>query len=235
MPKKYSKVSIVIPIYNEEHTVYEIIKRVLKSDTLGLSKEVIIVDDGSVDGTRKQLKKIKDKRFKNYFHRKNKGKGAALRTGFKYVTGDIVLIQDADLEYHPEEYPKLLRPFLNSRTKVVYGSRELSGKNIHSSVLFHMGGRMVTTFANLLYGSNLTDEATGYKLFDTQLLQELPLKCQGFEFCPEVTALILKRKIKIKEIPIKYTARHTNEGKKIRAKDGVKAIWTLFRIRIGLI
>jgi len=232
--KKPKTLSIVIPVYNERATIEKIVDRVLKANTLGLKKKVIIVDDGSTDGTKKILSKMNNKRTKTYFLKKNQGKGAALRHGFKKSTGDIILIQDADLEYHPEEYVTLLKPFLNGRASVVYGSRELSGKNKHSHALFHFGGRMVTKFTNILYKSNLTDEPTGYKVFRKEVLLDIPLKCKGFEFCPEVTGHVLKRKIEIVEVPIKYSARHLEDGKKIRAKDGLEAFWTLLRVKLGL-
>lgn len=227
----YRKVSILIPVYNEEETIQEIITSVINSDTLGLKKEIIVVDDGSSDKTRKILSKLKHKNLSVFKHKINKGKGAAIRTGIKNTTGDIILIQDADLEYHPKDYPKILKPFLKNKAKVVYGSRELSGKNVHSSAIFHAGGRLVTYITNLFFGSNLTDEATGYKVFDGNLLKEIPLKCNGFEFCPEVTGHVLKKGVKIFEVPIKYSARHRGEGKKIKAKDGVEAILTLLRVR----
>lgn len=230
---RVNSISIVIPVFNERNTIVEIIKRVKKSNTLGLKKEIIIVDDGSNDGTSDTLKRLVDKNIKTIYLRKNRGKGFALRSGFKQVTGDIVLVQDSDLEYHPKDYPKLIRPFINDGAMAVYGSRELSGKNKHSSVLFHAGGRFVTLITNMLYGANLTDEATGYKAFDKKLLNRLPLKCERFEFCPEVTGHILKRGIAIREVPISYYRRHHNEGKKIKAKDGIEAIWTLLKVRFS--
>jgi len=232
---KYKKLSIIIPTYNEETTILEIIKRVLKSNTLGLTKEIIIVDDKSTDNTKKILKNIKKRNIKILFHKSNQGKGSAIKTAIKHSTGDIILIQDADLEYNPEEYTKLLRPILNRKTYVVYGSRELSGKNTHSSELFHLGGQLVTKFTNILYKSSLTDEATGYKVFDSKTLKDIPLRCRGFEFCPEVTAKILKRNIEITEIPITYTPRHISEGKKIRPHHGLEALWTLLQVKLGLL
>lgn len=227
------KISIVIPVYNERRTVSEILKRVTKSDTLGLKKEIIIVDDGSTDGTSDILDRIVNKNIIKIFFEKNKGKGYALRKGFEEVTGDIVLIQDSDLEYHPKDYPKLIRPFIDGEARVVYGSRELSGKNKHSSILFHAGGKLITLITNMLYGSSLTDEATGYKIFETKLLKKLPLTCQRFEFCPEVTGHLLKNGIEIKEVPISYFRRYHNEGKKIKAIDGIEAIWTLIKVKFG--
>jgi len=226
------KVSIVIPVYNEIKTINKIVERVLKADTLGLRKEIIIVNDASTDGTKKVLDDIKKRNIKVFHHKKNKGKGAALRTGFPKATGDIILVQDADLEYHPKDFPKLISPLLGNKSKAVYGSRELSGKNKHSSIFFHAGGWLITLTTNLLYNSSLTDEATGYKAFKANFLKSLPLKCKRFEFCPEVTALTLKRGEKIIEVPISYYARHRHEGKKIRATDGIKAIYTLVKIKL---
>ncbi|KKQ95047.1 MAG: Glycosyltransferase, group 2 family [Candidatus Woesebacteria bacterium GW2011_GWA1_39_11b] len=153
-------ISIVIPVFNERKTIVEIFIRVKKSNTLGLNKEIIIVDDGSTDGTTNILKQVGGKNAKIIYLKKNRGKGFALRTGFKRATGDIILVQDSDLEYHPKDYPKLIRPFIDDGETVVYGSRELLGKNKHSSIFFHAGGRLVTLVTNILYGSATTGEAT---------------------------------------------------------------------------
>lgn len=206
----------------------------MKSNVLGLRKEIVVVNDGSTDDTFKILSKIKSPQLKIITLKKNKGKGYALRIGFKYSTGDIIIVQDADLEYSPKEFPKLLKPILSGKSNVVYGSREMSGKNIHSSVVFHAGGRLVTFVTNVLYKSNLTDEATGYKVFNAKLLKKIKLKCVRFEFCPEITARILKFNEKIVEVPIKYNARHRHEGKKIKARDGIEAILTLIRIKFNI-
>lgn len=228
---KAKKISIIIPVYNEEKTIKEIVTRVLNSNTLALQKEIIVVDDGSNDRTKYILNNLKKKNIRILFHKRNRGKGAALRTGFRHATGEVILVQDADLEYSPKEYPKLLKPILTGAAKVVYGSRELSGKNVHSSIFFHAGGKLVTFVANILYGGGLTDEATGYKVFAAKFLKSLPLKCERFEFCPEVTALTLKKREKIIEVPISYSARHKEDGKKIKTMDGIEAIWTLLKIR----
>jgi glycosyltransferase involved in cell wall biosynthesis len=221
-----------MPVFNEIGTIEAIIERVKQANSLDLEKEIIIIDDGSTDGTTRLLRKIKNNNIKTVFHQKNRGKGAAVRTGIGVATGDILLSQDADMEYHPEEYPTLLEPFLKDETMVVYGSRELSGKNKHSSPLFYAGGKTVTFVTNLLFRSKLTDVPTCYKVFRRDILSDIPLRCERFEFCPEVTAHLLKRKIKILEVPINYTSRKKAEGKKIKARDGIEAILTLIRCRI---
>lgn len=230
--KEPKKLSIIIPVYNEQATIIQIINRVRQANILGLQREIVVVDDGSTDQTPALLKNIKTTINKIVCHSKNKGKGWAIRSGLKSITGDIVLIQDADLEYHPKEYAKLIRPILKKNAPVVYGSRELSGKNHHSYLAFHMGGRMVTALTNLLYGSNLTDVPTGYKVFRSEIIKKLPLRCCKFEFCPEVTVLLLKNGVPILEVPIKYQPRTKQQGKKIRPSDGLEAFWTIFRHRI---
>jgi glycosyltransferase involved in cell wall biosynthesis len=163
---------------------------------------------------------------------KNYGKAHAIRLGLPKATGDIVLIQDADLEYDPEDYPALLKPFLEDQAQVVYGSRILKSGNGKSNELFYWGGRLISLAANIIWGSKVTDEATGYKLFKKGLLEKLDLQSVGFEFCPEVTAKVLKRKLKIYEVPISYYPRSKKEGKKINAvKDGLIAVWTLLKYR----
>lgn len=221
------KLSIIIPVYNEENAVKQIINKV-KETSLSIDKEIIVVDDGSTDKTAESLRKIGGVVLLK--HNKNKGKGAAIITGLSNVTGDIVLIQDADLEYDPKDYNALIEPFLRNNAEVVYGSRTL-GKNEKGHWSFHLGGWGLTVFANLLYGLNITDEATCYKVFKTDLLRSLNLESKGFEFCPEVTAKIGKRKIKIYEVPISYYPRSKKEGKKIKWKDGFIALWVLFKNR----
>ena len=234
------KLSIIIPVYNEEETVSELIKRVKKAN-LDIKKELIVIDDGSKDNTLRILKKIKG--IKLIKHEKNKGKGAAIRTGIKHSTGDIIVIQDADLEYDPEEYNKLIKPILKGETKVVYGSRFLSAFQKKRNVDFlrgvkegqyllgYIAGRFLTTITNVLYRTKITDEATCYKVFDANVLKKIPLKCNRFEFCPEVTAKVAKRNYKIKEIPISYKPRKFEDGKKINWKDGIHAVWTLLKYR----
>lgn len=231
--EQYKTISIVIPVFNEQKTTQKIVDRVLLADTLGLTKELIIVDDGSTDGTRTILAKIRKRGIKKLLLDKNYGKGYALRQGIAIATGDIVLVQDADLEYNPDDYPVLLSPFLAQGAKVVFGSRELN-INKHSYPLFFIGGKIVTITTKLLFGGRLTDVPTGYKAFDRQLLKKIPLKCKRFEFCPEVAAEILKRGIRITEVPIRYKPRRIEDGKKIKWQDGIEAIITLLRVRVGL-
>lgn len=225
------KLSVIIPVYNELSTVKEIIKNVRQ---VLIQKEIIVVDDGSTDGTREILKSLNIENITVIYHDHNMGKGQAIRTALPFVTGDIVIIQDADLEYNPEEYPKLIEPIEKGEAKVVYGSRTL-GKRFHivsfQNFIFYLGGKTLSMFTNFLCRSNITDEPTCYKAFKTDVLKSLNLRCKGFEFCPEVTAKILKQGIKIHEVPISCIPRTIKEGKKIRLKDWFIAAWTLIRYR----
>lgn len=224
--------SIIIPAYNEISTIKEMLSQIEQVDIGPVKKEIIIVDDGSTDGTRDFLDK-QIKKYKVVFHKKNMGKGFAVRTGIKNATGDIIIIQDADLEYDPNDYKKLITPILQGKSKVVYGSRRLHKKNKqYSGFSFFVGGVGLTIIANILYPNlKITDEPTCYKVFRSDVIKSIPLECKRFEFCPEVTAKVAKRHIKIKEIPIKYFPRHSDEGKKIKWKDGVEAVWTLLKYR----
>jgi dolichol-phosphate mannosyltransferase len=226
------KLSVIVPIYNEEKTLAELIKRVQAVD---LNKELILVDDGSTDGTRailQSLEKYQSANMTIVYHARNQGKGAALATGLRYVTGDLVIVQDADMEYDPQDYLPLTAQFADKKVAVVYGSRTLK-KNPRSNFNFYWGGRLLSWITNLLYGSHITDESTCYKVFRADLLKEMGIESEGFEFCPEITAKVLRRGIRIYEIPISYNPRLWNEGKKIKWQDGLIAIWTLLKYRFS--
>ena len=229
------KLSIIIPVYNEADTVAPLIERVVAVELANVDREIIVVDDGSTDQTAAVLGQIGAKwpaQMTVVRHEHNRGKGSAIRTALRHVTGDIVITQDADLEYDPEEYPQLLAAFHDPAVQVVYGSRNLR-ENPRSSWTFYWGGRLVSWVTNLLYGSQLTDEATGYKLMHAELLRSLDLQSDGFDFCPEVTSKLLRRGIRIHEVPISYEPRGLNEGKKIGWRDGLLAIWTLVKYRFA--
>jgi dolichol-phosphate mannosyltransferase len=228
------KLSVIIPVYNEAATVAQVVERVQAVKLGGVEKEVIVVNDGSTDGTDAVLAPLVARwpnPLKIVRHERNRGKGAAICTALEYVTGDVVITQDADLEYDPQEYPNLLAPFEDPAVQVVYGSRNLR-RNPRSSWSFYWGGRLVSWVANILYGSHITDEATGYKVLRTDLLRSLNLQSTGFEFCPEVTGKVLRRGIEIHEVPISYRPRSFDEGKKINWRDGLRAIWTLLKYRL---
>lgn len=226
------KLSIIIPTYNEEKTITEIMKRVLAAPLGdGVQREVVVVDDGSVDSTSELMKAFEGSLEVSYYRKENGGKGSAVRYGIEKCTGDIVIVQDADLEYDPNDFQKLIEPIIKGETRVVYGSRELSHSQ-HSSYLFYLGGQLVTVATNILFGTKLTDEPTCYKVFDAELLKSVKLESTGFEFCPEVTAKVLRKGEHIKEIPISYVPRDREHGKKIKAWDGVVAIWTLLKYRV---
>lgn len=226
------KLSVIIPIYNEEKTLAELVRRVQAVD---LDKELILVDDGSTDGSRAILQgweKNPPPGMIIVYHDHNQGKGAALATGLKHVTGDLVIVQDADLEYDPQDYLPLTAQFADKAVAVVYGSRNLK-KNPRSNFNFYWGGRLLSWIANWLYGSHITDEATCYKVFRADLLKEMGIESKGFEFCPEITAKVLRRGIRIREIPISYNPRLWDEGKKIKWQDGLIAIWILLKYRFS--
>lgn len=225
------KLSIIIPAYNEKDNLLKILDKV-KKVKISLEKEIIIVDDFSTDGTREIIRSIKDKKIKKIFHEKNLGKGAAVKNGIKNSTGDIVIIQDADLEYEPKDYPKLVELIVNKRAKVVYGSRVLGKDKIkYSHYSFMLGGKLVTFITNVLFFSNLTDEPTCYKVFSSDVIKNIKINGNRFEWEPEVTAKVLKQGIKIHEVPINYYPRTMEQGKKINWKDGIQAILTLFKYR----
>ncbi|MAG92098.1 glycosyl transferase [Candidatus Woesearchaeota archaeon] len=228
-----TKLSIIIPVYNEEKTLKEIIDRVKRVKLSNITKEIIVVDDFSKDDTRNILSKIKG--IKKVYHKKNMGKGAAIKTGLKNSTGDLVLIQDADLEYNPSDYPKLLKPIMQNKTKVVYGSRfEVIRKNLKYMYKLHYIGNLFLTFlTNLLYNTRITDMETGYKLLRKEVIDGITIKANGFDFEPEITAKLLKKGYKIIEVPIGFVGRHFDEGKKITWIDGIKAVYYLLKYRFS--
>jgi glycosyltransferase involved in cell wall biosynthesis len=218
-----------VPVYNERGTIETLLRRVL---AVPIDKEVVVVDDGSRDGTRELLAELATRLpIRVVLHERNRGKGAAIRTALAEAKGEIVIIQDADLEYDPEDYPRLIAPIVNGETNVVYGSRYLLHDNPLPLTHFKVAVLMLSAMANLLYGTRLTDEATCYKVFRTSLIRSLPLRCERFEFCPEVTARVAKRGERILEIPIRYYYRTRAQGKKIGWRDGFEAFWTLLRYR----
>ncbi|MGA7733622.1 MAG: glycosyltransferase family 2 protein [Chloroflexia bacterium] len=222
------KVSVVIPVYNEQSTIREIIERV---QAVPVDKEIIVVDDYSTDGTPDELKKLEaEGAIRLFRHEVNKGKGAACRTGIAKIEGDVVIIQDADLEYDPADYPILLGPIEKGRSKVVYGSRFLGA---HKAMYFwhSVGNKMLTLVTNVLYNTTLTDMETCYKVFTADIARKLTLKSNRWGFDPEITAKILKMGNRIYEVPISYTGREFDEGKKISWKDGFTIIWVLIKYR----
>jgi glycosyltransferase involved in cell wall biosynthesis len=230
------KLSIIIPCYNEVENIADVIDKVAAVN-VGLEKEIIVVDDGSVDGTMKVLEEMKEQKsgsdvFKVHFSMLNSGKGFAIRIGLRYATGEIVIIQDADLEYDPNDYPKILEPILKGEADVVYGSRFM-GKSRPEGMAFMnwVANRLLAIMATILYGKHITDEATCYKAFRRDVIDSVELTCQRFEFCPEVTSKVLKKKYRLVEVPINYQGRTTLEGKKITWWDGIVAIWTLLKYR----
>ena len=227
------KLSVIVPVYNEEGTIQEILERIFDAP-LSIPKEVIVVDDGSTDASAELINKfIKSHNADiKYLRKENGGKGSAVKLGFHHATGDVCIIQDADLEYTPKDFQSCIDPILRGEYQIVYGSRNLHPENkAHSSWIFYLGGRLVTAATNLLYKSQLTDEATCYKTFATETLRRFRIDSDGFEWEPEITAKLLKAGVKIGEVPVRYYPRKVAEGKKIGWSDGVRAIWTLLRHR----
>ncbi len=226
------RLSIIIPCFDERATIEEVLQRVRASAP---EAEIVVVDDGSTDGTRDILRGLADGQaagVRLLFHEKNQGKGAAIHTGIAAATGDVILIQDADLEYDPRDYPKLLQPIEEGRAEVVYGSRFLGGPR-RAMMFWHMvANMMLTLMTNILYDTILSDMETGYKVFKAEVLKDVPLRARRFDFEPEVTAKILKRRYRIYEVPISFAPREYTEGKKIGLKDAFAAVWTLLKYRI---
>lgn len=224
------KLSIIIPVYNESATVKALLSRVQDERLAGWEKEVIVVDDGSQDGTR-QILKSWEKKVIVVYQKKNAGKGSAVTRGLSLATGDVIIIQDADLEYSPSDYKVLLAPFENPRVNVVYGSRFL-GPHLSTMLVYEWGNKFVTLVTNMLYNTNITDMETGFKAFRRSISENLDIQAKRFDFEPEFTAKVLKAGHQILEVPISYYGRKFSEGKKLTWKDGFVAVWTLIKYRL---
>lgn len=227
--------SIIIPVFNEKNTVLALLKKVTDINLGEIKKEIILIDDGSTDGTRDILKTLGGQ-YKVVYHEKNKGKGAAVRTGFKNATGDMILIQDADLEYDPQNYFNLMKPILDGKADVVFGSRFMNPEFHHVSKLSHLANIVLTGFSNLLTGLKLTDMWTCHKIFTKKVVDTISPKLTGnrFEIEPEMTALIAKNKFRVSEVPLSFlgTFRTIKEGKKVRMKDGVVSVWYMIKFNL---
>jgi glycosyltransferase involved in cell wall biosynthesis len=228
-PRSYRTLSVIMPVFNEQTTVAEIVRR-MRAVELPVVLQVIVVDDGSSDGSDKVLRALEDSTIRVISHPENRGKGAAIRTGLGAVTGDLILIQDADLEYDPDDWPRLLDPILKGKARVVYGSR-FTGERKNMLPSHWLGNRMLSLVTNVLYSSTLSDMETCYKLFDAQVLEGMTIRSNRFDFEPEVTAKVLRRGHRIYEVPISYAGREPDEGKKITWRDGISALRALIRFR----
>jgi len=227
----YRTLSVIIPVFNERATVAEAIRRVRAVDT-SLVVDIVVVDDGSTDGTDKVLAAIEDSTVLVVHHEENQGKGAAIRTGLAHARGDLIIIQDADLEYDPGDWPRLLDPMLKGKSKVVYGSR-FTGERKNMLLLHWIGNRFLSLVTNILFSTTLSDMETCYKLFDREVLEGLTVKSNRFDFEPEITAKVLRRGYRIYEVPISYSGREISEGKKISWRDGFGALRALIRFRFS--
>ena len=230
---EFKKLSVIVPVLNERNTVAEILRRMRAVELPGgLDLEIIVVDDGSTDGSLDVLHQLHDSTVRVITHPTNRGKGTAVRTGFAHSTGDLILIQDADLEYDPEDWPKLIAPVLRGRALVVYGSR-FTGER-RNMLFFHwVGNRFLSLVTNVLYNTTLSDMETCYKLIARSVLESLDLRAEHFDIEPEITAKVLRRHIRIYEVPISYTGREFDEGKKISWRDGFAALWMLLKCRVA--
>jgi glycosyltransferase involved in cell wall biosynthesis len=225
------RLSVIIPAFNEKSTIDEIIGSVRSVDLGDVELEIIVVDDSSTDGTLEKLGRwLNAPGITVVYHDTNRGKGAAIRTGLEKATGDFTIIQDADLEYEPSDYPRLIEPIISGKADVVYGSRFMGNVEGMAPASL-LANKILAWAATILFGKRITDEATCYKVFRTDTLRSFELKCERFEFCPEVTAKALKRGYTLLEVPITYRARTVESGKKIKTRDGLEAIWTLLRYR----
>jgi glycosyltransferase involved in cell wall biosynthesis len=227
----YRMLSVIVPVFNERNTVAEILRRI-RAAKLPIQYEVIVVDDGSTDGTDKVLSALQDSTVRVVTHRINQGKGAAVRTGIETTRGELVLIQDGDLEYDPDDWPKLLEPVMKGKAQVVYGSR-FTGEGRAMRPTQWLGNRLLTLTANVLYRSTLSDMETCYKLFDRTVLDGITIESDGFDFEPEITAKVLRLGYRIYEVPVSYTGRDDAEGKKFEWRDWVRALTTLVRYRLA--
>lgn len=227
----YRLLSVIVPVFNERNTVAEVIRRIRRVD-IPIDLEVIVVDDASVDGTDKVLATLEDSTVRVVSHDVNRGKGAAIRTGLGLARGDLVLVQDADLEYDPDDYPRLLAPILKGKADVVYGTR-FRGERRTMSFWSLAGNRLLVVATNVLYNTTLSDLETGYKLFDRTVLDSVSLEADRFDFEPEITAKLLRTGHRIYEVPVSFAARGADEGKKYGWRDTVTALWTLVRLRAG--
>jgi glycosyltransferase involved in cell wall biosynthesis len=222
------EISVVVPVFNERETIAEIVGRVRRA-LEGREAEIVIVDDGSTDGTREVLRSLDGIRLIE--HDRNRGKGAALRTGFAAAAGDVVIVQDADLEYDPRDYPKLLEPIEDGRADVVFGSRFLGGPHRVLFFWHYMANKLLTALSNIFTNLNLSDMETGYKVFRRTVLQRIRLRCDRFNFEPEITAKVAKARCRVYEVPISYSGRTYDEGKKIGMRDGLSALWAIIKFR----
>jgi len=231
------KLSIIIPVYNESKTVREILRRIEKVNLGKIKKEIILVDDFSTDGSREIIKKS-NKKYKKVFQEKNQGKGAALKAGIKASSGDFIIFQDADLEYNPDDYEKLLKPILDKKTNITFGSRFINqkfvifGKNRIVHPTHYIGNKSLNFIFNLLYGTKLTDVEPCYKMFRSKILKDINVATNGFEYDIELMCKLVKKGHRILQIPIRYNPRNFNQGKKINWRDGITAFLTMFKYRL---